>query len=51
MLVPGASSVHDAHHLAEDVEHDIRAVLGDAVVTTHLEPVDDEISKNDIDLP
>jgi len=50
MLVPGDSSVHDAHHLAEDLEHDIRAVLGNAVVTTHLEPVEDEISKNDIDI-
>ena len=50
VLVPGDSSVHDAHHLAEDLEHDIRAVLGNAVVTTHLEPVEDEISKNDIDI-
>jgi len=44
MLVPGDLTVHDAHHIAEDFEGDIRAVLGDAVVSTHLEPVDDEIS-------
>jgi divalent metal cation (Fe/Co/Zn/Cd) transporter len=50
VLVPGALSVHDAHHLAEDLEHDIRTALGEAVVTTHLEPVEDEISQNDIDL-
>ncbi len=50
VLVPGASSVHDAHHIAEDLEHDIRAVLGNAVVTTHLEPVEDEISNYDIDI-
>ncbi|PWB74516.1 MAG: cation-efflux pump [Holophagae bacterium] len=50
VLVPGASSVHDAHHIAENVEHDIRAVLGNAVVTTHLEPVEDEISHYDIDI-
>jgi cation diffusion facilitator family transporter len=50
VLVPGDSSVHDAHHLAEEVEHDIRAVLGNAVVTTHLEPVEDEISNYDIDI-
>ena len=50
VLVPGALSVHDAHHLAEDLEHDIRTALGDAVVTTHLEPVEDEISKDDIEL-
>jgi cation diffusion facilitator family transporter len=48
MLVPGAWSVHDAHHIAEDFEGDIRAVLADAVVSTHLEPVDDEISMDDI---
>ena len=51
MLVPGASSVHDAHHLAEDLERDIRAALGDAVVITHLEPIEDEISTHDIDIP
>jgi len=44
MLVPGDWTVHDAHHIAEDFEGDIRAVLGDAVVSTHLEPIDDEIS-------
>jgi cation diffusion facilitator family transporter len=48
MLVPGAWSVHDAHHIAENFEGDIRAVLADAVVSTHLEPVDDEISMDDI---
>ena len=50
MLVPGASSVHEAHRLAEDLEHDIRAVLGDADVTTHLEPVEDELSGNGIEV-
>jgi len=50
VLVPGDSSVHDAHRLAEDLEHDIRAVLGDADVTTHLEPVEDELSGNGIEI-
>lgn len=50
VLVPGNVTVHDAHHLAEELERDIRAVLGDAVVTTHLEPVDDEISQDDMDI-
>jgi cation diffusion facilitator family transporter len=50
VLVPGDSSVHDAHRLAEDLEHDIRAVLGDADVTTHLEPVEDERSGNGIEV-
>ena len=48
MLVPGALSVHEAHDLAEDLERDIRTVLGDADVTTHLEPVEDEISRNGV---
>jgi divalent metal cation (Fe/Co/Zn/Cd) transporter len=48
MLVPGDWTVHDAHHIAEDFEGDIRAGLGDAVINTQLEPVDDEISMHDI---
>jgi cation diffusion facilitator family transporter len=48
MLVPGKWTVHDAHHLAEDFESDLRAALGDAIIHTHLEPIDDEISMIDI---
>jgi cation diffusion facilitator family transporter len=49
MLVPGEWTVHDAHHMAEDFESDIREALGSAVtVLTHLEPVEDELSMNDI---
>jgi cation diffusion facilitator family transporter len=48
MLVPGKWTVHDAHHLAEDFESDLRAALGDAIIQTHLEPIDDEISMADI---
>lgn len=48
MLVPGAWTVHDAHHVAEDFEGDIRKELADAIVQTHLEPVDDEISMHDV---
>jgi cation diffusion facilitator family transporter len=49
ILVPGEWTVHDAHHIAEDFEADIRAALGDRVtVFTHLEPVEDEISMEDI---
>ena len=44
----GEWTVHDAHHVAEDFEGDVRAVLGDAVVNTHLEPIEDEISMEDI---
>jgi cation diffusion facilitator family transporter len=48
MLVPGAWTVHDAHHFAEDFEGDIRQELPDTIVQTHLEPVDDEISMHDV---
>ncbi len=48
ILVPGRWTVHDAHHIAEDFEGDIRAGLGEAVIHTHLEPIDDEISMRDI---
>ena len=49
MLVPGEWTVHDAHHIAEDFESDIRATLGGAVtVFTHLEPVEDELSMEDM---
>jgi cation diffusion facilitator family transporter len=51
MLVPGAWTVHDAHHIAEDFEKDVRNALGGVVtVFTHLEPVEDELSMEDIDL-
>ena len=48
MLVPGSWTVHDAHHVAEDFEGEIRAVLGEAVISTHLEPIEDQISMDDI---
>lgn len=48
ILVPGNWMVHDAHHIAEDFESDIRSALGDAIIHTHLEPIDDEISMTDI---
>lgn len=49
MLVPGKWTVHDAHHVAEDFEADVRAALGGVVtVFTHLEPVEDHLSMEDI---
>jgi cation diffusion facilitator family transporter len=49
ILVPGDWTVHDAHHMAEDFEADVRAAVGGVVtVFTHLEPVEDEISMDDI---
>lgn len=49
VLVPGATTVHDAHHIVEAFEDDIRLSLGDAVtVFTHLEPAEDELSMEDM---
>jgi divalent metal cation (Fe/Co/Zn/Cd) transporter len=48
VLVPGEWTVHDAHHIAEDFEGDIRRVLPETIVYTHLEASDDEISIHDI---
>lgn len=49
VLVPGEWTVHDAHHIAEDFENDIRATLGGVLtVFTHLEPAEDEISMDDM---
>jgi cation diffusion facilitator family transporter len=50
VLVPGRMSVHDAHHIAEDIERDIRNAMKHTVVFTHIEPLEDEISLDDIRL-
>lgn len=49
ILFPGHWTVHDAHHIAEDFENDVRTALGGAItVFTHLEPAEDELSMDDI---
>lgn len=49
LLVPGEWTVHDAHHIAEDFEADIRSALGGVItVFTHLEPAEDHLSMEDI---
>ena len=49
ILVPGDWTVHDAHHVAEDFETDIREALGSVVtVFTHIEPIEDELSMEDM---
>ena len=51
ILVPGDWTVHDAHHVAEDFETEIRSALGGVVtVFTHLEPVEDHLSMEDMHL-
>jgi len=49
ILFPGDWTVHDAHHIAEDFENEIRQTLGGVItVFTHLEPAEDEISMDDM---
>jgi cation diffusion facilitator family transporter len=50
ILVPGTWTVHDAHHLAEDIEADIRQKNPNVAVFTHIEPIDDPISFQDTTL-
>jgi cation diffusion facilitator family transporter len=47
VLVPGGWSVRRGHTLLERIEGDIRAVIGNATVFTHLEPLDDPVSWHD----
>jgi cation diffusion facilitator family transporter len=46
--VPGAWSVQDGHSLLEDIDRDVRAVLKPISVFTHLEPLEDPRSWEDI---
>jgi cation diffusion facilitator family transporter len=50
ILVPGKWTTHRSHHVAEDVEADIRRILSGTTVFTHLEPVDDPLSFQDIEI-
>lgn len=50
VLVPGAWTVHDAHHIAEDIEKELRNTVKNSVAFTHLEPIEDELSHEDIPL-
>jgi cation diffusion facilitator family transporter len=50
ILVPGEMSVHDGHHIAEDLEFDLLKLFNEATIFTHLEPIEDEISSQDIHL-
>ncbi|MGB9672777.1 MAG: cation diffusion facilitator family transporter [Anaerolineales bacterium] len=50
VLVPGKWSTHKSHHIAENIEADIRKTIPGSTVFTHLEPVDDPLSYQDIDI-
>ncbi len=50
VLVPGAWSVQRGHLLLEQVEADIRAAVPNTTVFTHLEPLEDPTSWQDVTL-
>lgn len=50
VLVPGAWTVREGHAVAERIERDLRRVLPNATVTTHVEPVEDPVSWQDATL-
>jgi len=50
VLVPGEWTVHDGHQLLERIEADLRRVLPNATVLTHLESLDDPASWDDMSL-
>jgi cation diffusion facilitator family transporter len=44
VLVPGAWTIQKGHDLSEELEAEIIAELPDAIITTHVEPLEDERS-------
>lgn len=50
VLVPGTWTIARGHRLAEDIEREIRDLLPRASVFTHVEPLDDPSSQEDIRL-
>jgi cation diffusion facilitator family transporter len=50
VLVPGRWTTHKGHHVVENIEADIRSVLAGVILFTHLEPVDDPLSFQDIEI-
>jgi cation diffusion facilitator family transporter len=50
VLVPGNWSVQRGHQLLEEIEQEIRDALADVSVLIHLEPVEDPVSWEDIEL-
>ncbi|UCG24809.1 MAG: cation transporter [Chloroflexota bacterium] len=48
--VPGAWSVQDGHSLLEEIDRDVRELLSPISVFTHLEPLEDPRSWDDIEI-
>jgi cation diffusion facilitator family transporter len=50
VLVPGGWTVQRGHDVVEKIEADIRAVVANSHLTTHLEPIEDPLSHSDREL-
>lgn len=50
LLVPGEWTVAHGHDVAEKIERELRAQVPRLTVTTHLEPVEDPVSWDDVEL-
>lgn len=50
ILVPGSWSVQKGHDLLEEIEAAIREEIANSVVFTHLEPLEDAVSYEDVEL-
>ncbi|GIK72848.1 MAG: transporter [Chloroflexota bacterium] len=51
VLVPGKWTVQRGHNMLEQIERDIRGALpGSTTIMTHLEPVEDPVSMEDIEI-
>lgn len=50
VLVPGAWDVTRGHRFTDDLENELRTLFDGTVVITHLEPIEDPSSYEDIDL-
>ena len=48
VLVPGAWTVQQGHDYVEELERELREALPGATVTSHLEPIEDPASYDDI---
>ena len=50
VLVPDAWTVREGHALADRLERDVQKALPGAAVATHIEPIDDPASLDDVEL-
>ena len=50
LLMPGEWSIARGHDLSEQVENDLRNAIPGLVVVTHLEPIEDPVSWDDMGL-